>query len=74
VAMVSSTDGWAVGGADTALRWNGSAWMPVAGPASYLHSVAMVSSTDGWAVGSRGTILHYTSAYRIFLPVVLRNQ
>ena len=26
IEMISATDGWAVGGNGTALRWNGSAW------------------------------------------------
>ncbi len=59
VAMVSPTDGWAVG--DTIRHYSGGRWTPVSSPASAeLSSVAMVSATDGWAVGESGTILHYS--------------
>ena len=61
VAMVSASDGWAVGGCGTILHYTGSQWAQVNSPTcSDLYSVAMVSASDGWAVGDSGTILHYT--------------
>jgi photosystem II stability/assembly factor-like uncharacterized protein len=65
--MVSSTDGWAVGGAgalsqsvSTILRWDGTAWQPYPSPTqSKLLAVAMASATEGWAVGNEGTILRW---------------
>jgi hypothetical protein len=56
VAMVSATDGWAVGSAGTIQHWNGSAWSWVSSPTSCnLTSVSMVSANDGWAVGGGGS-------------------
>ncbi len=52
VAMLSATDGWAVGEVGTILHWNGSSWSLVSGPNSCkLRSVAMVSAGNGWVVG-----------------------
>ncbi len=66
VAMVSSSDGWAVGGKGMSpngilygpfiLRWNGNTWSQVSisdtGSYNYdLRSIAMISANDGWAVG-----------------------
>ena len=72
VAMISSSDGWAVGNKGAApngypygpfiLHWNGNVWSQVSisdTASSYgLNSVAMVSANDGWAVGYGG-ILHW---------------
>ena len=66
VAMVSSSEGWAVGGKGMSangilygpfiLRWNGSTWsqVSVSDTDSYnydLRSIAMISANNGWAVG-----------------------
>ena len=52
VAMLSATDGWAVGDTGTIRHWNGSVWSLVSSPTYCdLKSVAMVSAEDGWAVG-----------------------
>ncbi|HEV8172348.1 MAG TPA: hypothetical protein VGP91_01750 [Actinoplanes sp.] len=69
VAMISKTDGWAVGNTiDTAsgsflpdkslaLHWNGTAWSvvatPMTGTQNVLAGVSAASSTDVWAVGER---------------------
>jgi hypothetical protein len=63
VTCPTTTDCWAVGAqqsadapAPTALaeHWNGSAWSPVATPATsgYLTSVACVDASDCWAAGT----------------------
>ncbi len=60
VAAVSATSAWAVGygatgtsSAAVILHWNGTAWLPVAGPPEVtLNAVAMASASDGWAVGA----------------------
>ena len=71
VAMVSATDGWAVGGSGPGsgadftrtliARWDGTAWCPVPSPSpgtgtNQLDAVAARASDDVWAVG------HSTSA------------
>jgi len=57
VAMLSATDGWAVGraaGIGAILHWDGHTWSPVSSPTPCgLNSVAMVSADDGWAVGGK---------------------
>jgi photosystem II stability/assembly factor-like uncharacterized protein len=60
VAMVSPTEGWAVGGNGAILHYTASdGWTPVASPTqATLHSVDMETATEGWAVGDSGTILH----------------
>jgi hypothetical protein len=66
VTTLSSTNAWAVGGAEYAdfsrntlvERWNGSAWslVPAAAAAgSSLRGIAAVGPSDIWAVGSGGT-------------------
>ncbi|HUJ06079.1 MAG TPA: hypothetical protein VLX31_08215 [Streptosporangiaceae bacterium] len=60
VAALSATSAWAVGYGNTPtssasliLRWNGTAWLPVASPPEEtLNAVAMASASDGWAVGA----------------------
>ena len=70
VFMVSSTDAWAVGGANKATtggtiwHWNGvsglgGGWSLVMTTTQALRGVFMVSSTEGWAVGNAGAIYHY---------------
>jgi photosystem II stability/assembly factor-like uncharacterized protein len=64
VWMVSSTDGWAVGGTPalggTIVRWNGVAWASETIPVGtvQLNAVQALTSTNVWAVGNAGTILH----------------
>ena len=61
VAMVSASEGWAVGEAGTILHYTGGSWQSVTSPTTKnLYSVAMVSGSEGWAIGDSGTILHYT--------------
>lgn len=60
VAMVSATNGWAVGGGGIILHFDGSAWTRASSPTTQiLRSVAMVSADNGWAVGENGTVLHW---------------
>jgi hypothetical protein len=65
VCMVSSDDGWIVGGAQampgTMIHWNGTDWTNFTDPttADWLNSGSMISSADGWAVGQSGTIVHW---------------
>ncbi len=68
VAMLSTTDGWIVGGAPAITghpsqdsivrRWNGAAWenktSPIPNP---LYGIAMFSPTLGYAVGEYGRVL-----------------
>ncbi len=75
VFMVSSTEGWAVGGAGSinpvaiilhyTVTGGVGSWGIFPGPASYvalpaLNSVFMLGPTEGWAVGNGGLVLHYT--------------
>jgi hypothetical protein len=66
VTTLSSTNAWAVGGAEYAdftnntlvEHWNGTAWSLVPAPAasaSILRGVAAVSANDIWAVGNGGS-------------------
>ena len=58
VAMLSQTEGWAVG--QGILRYHDGEWYELENPASnFLRSVAVLSSNDAWAVGDQGTILHW---------------
>lgn len=60
VAMVSETDGWAVGYGGVILRWNGSAWITWASPTTkQLNAVTLVSATEGWAVGADGEMIRW---------------
>jgi hypothetical protein len=60
VAMVSASEGWAVGDSGTILHYTGGSWQSVENPtSSTLTSVSMVSANEGWAVGPFDTILHY---------------
>jgi photosystem II stability/assembly factor-like uncharacterized protein len=60
VAMVSASEGWAVGVYGTILHYTDDAWQAVSSLTStQLYSVAMISASEGWAVGENGTILHY---------------
>jgi hypothetical protein len=62
IAVVSSSDVWAVGSYGSVMHtliehWNGHAWSVVPGPdlVGVLNAVAAVSSTDAWAVGNYST-------------------
>ena len=66
VSMVSTSEGWAVGGIGTTpviLHYTGGIWTQVPTPpiTGLLHSVFMVDSNTGWAVGDNGAILQYSS-------------
>jgi hypothetical protein len=71
IFMLSSSEGWAVGGntatpAPAALKWDGNTWtsQPVAACLCTLRSVYMISGGtggDGWAVGTGGLIYRYQS-------------
>src|SRR5258708_7063184 len=73
VAMLSATEGWAVGSPNgytggqgnngIILHYLNGSWTQVASPATPnpLESVAKVSVQEGWAVGGGGTILHYVN-------------
>lgn len=60
VDMVSTTEGWAVGGG--IMHYEGSTWSTVVEADSYptLYAVEMIDQLSGWAVGGDGTILRYT--------------
>ena len=60
IAMVSASEGWAVGTGGLIVRYAQEVWTRVASPTNQtLQSIAMVSAAEGWAVGDRGTILRY---------------
>jgi hypothetical protein len=60
LAMVSASEGWAVGTGGLIVRYSQGVWTRVASPTSQtLQSIAMVTAAEGWAVGDRGTILRY---------------
>jgi hypothetical protein len=60
IAMVSASEGWAIGEHGTILHYMAGQWSAVSSPnKAYLQGIAMVSASDGWAVGFGGTILHY---------------
>lgn len=62
VAMVSPTEGWAVGDNGNIIHQMDGTWTAVNRLTNeFLTSVAMVSANEGWAVGNSGTILHYTN-------------
>jgi photosystem II stability/assembly factor-like uncharacterized protein len=60
VAMLSDTEGWAVGSDGMIFRWDGNSWISTLSPTiKTLNSVSVLSATDAWAVGETGTILHW---------------
>src|SRR5262249_17545561 len=74
LAMLSASEGWAVGDAGVILHGTGDGTggggPRVASPTSAaLRSVAMVSPSEGWAVGDNGTVLHYTAGAWTRVPV-----
>ena len=61
IAMVSASEGWAVGSDGLIVHDLGGTWTRVSSPTSQtLEGIAMVSPTEGWAVGDQGTVLHYS--------------
>lgn len=71
VAMLSTTNGWAVGQAGSGLvgdaailRWDGSNWSAAAIPTGCerLTSISMATATKGWAVGT-DCILEYSGSW-----------
>lgn len=62
LALVSASEGWAVGTEGLIVHGHAGTWTQVASPTDHtLWSVVMVAPTEGWAVGDQGTILHYKS-------------
>jgi photosystem II stability/assembly factor-like uncharacterized protein len=67
LAMVSDSEGWAVGDDPTdadhgvILHYTGGQWEQVGAPANAgrLSGIFMLSASDGWIVGDQGMILHY---------------
>ncbi|MFN2250710.1 MAG: hypothetical protein ACK2UL_02225, partial [Anaerolineae bacterium] len=62
VAMVSETEGWAVGGIDVPviLHYDGERWSEVGAPETGgLFAVHLTSARSGWAVGDRGAIVRF---------------
>jgi photosystem II stability/assembly factor-like uncharacterized protein len=64
VAMVNSTDGWAVGAGGTMIHWNGIEWrvwseFPNSSTPAAFRSVCMLSTDYGWAVGDLGTAFQW---------------
>ncbi len=69
IALISASEGWAVGARGTILHYRGGQWLDwmnepkptrSAVPTSKdLTSVVMVSHSEGWAVGHGHVILHY---------------
>ena len=67
VFMLTTSEGWAVGGIGTTpviLHYTGGSWVQVPAPPTggVLRSVFMVDSGNGWAVGDHGAILHYAGS------------
>lgn len=83
IFMLSSSEGWAVGGnrADTApstLKWDGNTWtsQPVAACTCSLRSVFMISGGtggDGWAAGTGGNIFRYQSGSWLLFTTIAGN-
>lgn len=66
IYMLSSNEGWAVGGnrlntTAEALKWTGSQWLgqPISQINATPRDVYMISSSDGWAVGTGGSIWRF---------------
>ncbi len=70
LTMVSATEGWAVGGAGTILRFDGESWNEVPSPTTVpLLGVFIDSPGRGWIAGE-GVILEMTSG----LPLALTER
>ncbi len=64
IAMLSASDGWAVGDQGLTLHYDGHSWTRVPSPTvGPLRAVQMLAPNDVWAIGSdppmSGVILHY---------------
>lgn len=60
IAMLSATDGWAVGTGGMILRWNGVSWDTVRSPSTaQLFGVHMLGPDDGWIMGYGGVSMHW---------------
>jgi hypothetical protein len=76
IALVSPSEGWAVGEAGTILHLSGGRWSAVASPTSAdLYGVALASADEGWAVGldvarGHGVMLHLSHGRWSLVPGV----
>lgn len=68
VAMLSASDGWAVGQDGVMMHYHNGVWQQARSPTrANLSSVTFVSASEGWAIGDHSTILHYRSgAWSVF--------
>ena len=58
--LPGGTAGWAVGDAETIIKWDNVIWRPQTSPTNLqLNSVYLTSSTDGWSVGDSGNIFRW---------------
>ncbi|HLV99528.1 MAG TPA: hypothetical protein VKT82_12715 [Ktedonobacterales bacterium] len=61
IALVSATEGWAVGNSGIILHEQGGVWsQALQADAPYLNGVAVSSTGEGWMVGGSGSMLHET--------------
>lgn len=77
VAMVSATEGWAIGNevfGGMMYHYAANTWTPVALPPSrQLMDIAMVSPEEGWVVTNGATMLHYQDGAWQSVPVPARQ-
>jgi len=60
LALVSASEGWAVGEGGAIFRFTNGSWAAVASPTTAaLRRVRALSATSAWAVGDGGTVLRY---------------
>jgi hypothetical protein len=61
IAMLTETDGWAVGVSGLILKWDGLMWHLVESPVqgAWLYGVDMLATDDVWMVGDSGRIFHW---------------
>lgn len=75
IYMLSSSEGWAVGGTAAvaeAMKWDGSSWQGKTidqACACEPQAVFMVNSNDGWIVGASGRIWRFTGTWTGFQTV-----
>jgi photosystem II stability/assembly factor-like uncharacterized protein len=68
IAMLSATDGWAVGGieAPVILHYDGQRWRQVGAPETGgLRALHLLDARTGWAVGDDGAIVRYNGVHWI---------